>query len=124
MATVAVTQAFVFNLRRPKLSDRAVRQAFDLAFDFESANKNLFYGQYERLDSYFDNSELAAKGLPEGRELDAAERNSRPGPAGSFHHALQEHRERHAGAGSRQSARGREPARSGRLEARRQCPPQ
>lgn len=69
LATVAVTQAFVFNLRRPKFSDRAVRQAFDLAFDFESANKNLFYGLYERLDSYFDNSELAAKGLPEGREL-------------------------------------------------------
>lgn len=68
-ATVAVTQAFVFNLRRPKFADRAVRQAFDLAFDFESANKNLFYGLYERLDSYFDNSELAAKGLPEGREL-------------------------------------------------------
>jgi microcin C transport system substrate-binding protein len=68
-ATVAYTQAFVFNLRRPKFADRAVRQAFDLAFDFESANKNLFYGQYERLDSYFDNSELAAKGLPEGREL-------------------------------------------------------
>jgi microcin C transport system substrate-binding protein len=68
-ATVAYTQAFVFNLRRPKFADRAVRQAFDLAFDFESANKNLFYGLYERLDSYFDNSELAAKGLPEGREL-------------------------------------------------------
>ncbi|MFM9849355.1 MAG: extracellular solute-binding protein [Hyphomicrobiaceae bacterium] len=69
-ATVAVTQAFVFNLRRPKFADRAVRQAFDLAFDFESSNKNLFYGLYERLDSYFDNSELAAKGLPEGRELE------------------------------------------------------
>lgn len=69
LATVAVTQAFVFNMRRQKFADRAVRQAFDLAFDFESANKNLFYGQYQRLDSYFDNSELAAKGLPEGREL-------------------------------------------------------
>lgn len=68
-ATVAYTQAFVFNLRRPKFADRAVRQAFDLAFDFESANKNLFYGLYQRLDSYFDNSELAATGLPEDREL-------------------------------------------------------
>lgn len=70
LATVAVTQAFVFNMRRPKFADRAVRQAFDLAFDFESANKNLFYGLYQRLDSYFDNSELAATGLPEGRELE------------------------------------------------------
>ena len=70
LATVAVTQAFVFNLRRPKFADRAVRQAFDLAFDFETANKNQFYGLYQRLDSYFDNSELAATGLPEGRELE------------------------------------------------------
>ena len=69
MATVAATQAFVFNLRRAKFADRAVRRAFELAFDFESANKSLFYGLYERLNSYFDNSELAAKGLPEGREL-------------------------------------------------------
>ena len=39
--------------------------------DFETANKSLFYGLYYRLNSYFDNSELAATGLPEGRELDA-----------------------------------------------------
>ncbi len=70
LSTVAVTQAFVFNLRRPKFADRAVRQAFDLAFDFETANKNQFYGLYQRLDSYFNNSELAATGLPEGRELE------------------------------------------------------
>ena len=69
LATVANTQAFAFNMRRSKFADRAVRQAFDLAFDFEGANKNLFYGLYQRLDSYFDNSELAATGLPEGREL-------------------------------------------------------
>jgi microcin C transport system substrate-binding protein len=64
-------QAFVFNLRRPQFQDRRVRQAFNLAFDFEWANKNLFYGQYERVGSYFQNSELAA--LPEpptGSELE------------------------------------------------------
>ncbi len=61
-------QAFVFNLRRKKFADRRVRRAFNLAFDFEWANRNLFHGQYTRTNSFFSNSELAAKGLPEGRE--------------------------------------------------------
>jgi microcin C transport system substrate-binding protein len=64
-------QSFVLNLRRPQFQDRRVRQAFNLAFDFEWANKNLFYGQYARVGSYFEGSELAApKALPEGRELE------------------------------------------------------
>ncbi|MBM3545215.1 MAG: ABC transporter substrate-binding protein [Alphaproteobacteria bacterium] len=64
-------QSFVFNLRRPQFQDRRVRQAFNHAFDFEWANKNLFYGQYARVGSYFQGSELAApKALPEGRELE------------------------------------------------------
>jgi microcin C transport system substrate-binding protein len=63
-------QCFVLNLRRPQFADRRVRQAFNLAFDFEWANKNLFYGQYARVGSYFEGSELAApKALPQGREL-------------------------------------------------------
>jgi microcin C transport system substrate-binding protein len=67
-------QAFVLNLRRPQFQDRRVRQALNLAFNFEWANKNLFYGQYERVASYFQNSELAApKALPEGRELEILE---------------------------------------------------
>jgi len=67
-------QAFVLNLRRPQFQDRRVRQALNLAFNFEWANKNLFYGQYERVGSYFQNSELAApKALPEGRELEILE---------------------------------------------------
>jgi len=64
-------QCFVLNLRRPQFEDRRVRQAFSLAFDFEWANKNLFYGQYARVGSYFQNSELAAEaGPPQGRELE------------------------------------------------------
>ena len=48
-----------------------MRQAFNLAFDFEWANKNLFYGQYARVGSYFQGSELAAPAaLPQGRELE------------------------------------------------------
>lgn len=62
-------QAYAFNLRRPLFQDPRVRQALAYAFDFEWANQNLFYGQYERTESYFSNSELASKGLPSAEEL-------------------------------------------------------
>ncbi|WP_035459181.1 extracellular solute-binding protein [Microvirga flocculans] len=64
-----VMQAFVLNLRRDKFKDPRVRRAFNLAFPFEELNKTLFYGQYERVGSYFSGLELASSGLPEGREL-------------------------------------------------------
>ncbi|MFC4260484.1 extracellular solute-binding protein [Marinobacter lacisalsi] len=63
-------QAFVFNTRQDVFSDPKVREAISYAFDFDWANRNLFYDQYERTDSYFENSELASSGLPQGRELD------------------------------------------------------
>ena len=64
-------QCFVLNLRHPQFADRRVRQAFNLAFDFEWANKNLFYGQYARVGSYFQGTELTAPAeLPQGRELE------------------------------------------------------
>ncbi|HTN32579.1 MAG TPA: extracellular solute-binding protein, partial [Marinobacter sp.] len=63
-------QGFIYNTRRSVFSDPKVREALAYAFDFEWANKNLFYGQYTRTDSYFENSELASSGLPEGRELE------------------------------------------------------
>jgi microcin C transport system substrate-binding protein len=62
-------QAFVYNTRRDVFSDRKVREALAYAFDFEWTNKNLFFGQYARTESYFSNSELAATGLPAGDEL-------------------------------------------------------
>ncbi|MBM3518341.1 MAG: ABC transporter substrate-binding protein [Alphaproteobacteria bacterium] len=62
-------QAFVFNTRLAKFQDPRVREAIGQGFDFEWANKNLFYGQYTRTDSYFSNSELAARGLPGPAEL-------------------------------------------------------
>lgn len=65
-----VMQAFVFNLRRDKFKDWRVRRAFNLAFDFEEANKTLMFNEYVRIDSYFFGTELAAKGLPQGRELE------------------------------------------------------
>jgi len=62
-------QGFAFNIRRDIFKDPKVREALASAFDFEWSNRNLFYGQYTRSRSYFDNSELAATGLPEGMEL-------------------------------------------------------
>ncbi len=62
-------QAFAFNIRREKFQDARVRLAFNYAFDFEKMNKLIFYGQYKRITSYFENTELAATGLPSGKEL-------------------------------------------------------
>ncbi len=63
-------QGFVFNLRNPLFQDRRVRKALGLAFDFEWANTKLFFNEYTRSSSYFSNSDLAAKGLPKGLELE------------------------------------------------------
>ncbi|MBN8959402.1 MAG: ABC transporter substrate-binding protein [Rhizobiales bacterium] len=86
---MGVMQSFAFNIRRAKFADPRVRDAFNYAFDFEEMNKQLFYSQYFRIDSYFKGTELAwnwrpepgteataaaaipaaASGLPEGQEL-------------------------------------------------------
>ena len=67
-------QAFIYNIRRPVFQDESVRKALAYAFDFEWSNKQFAYGAYTRTDSYYENSELAAEGLPEGRELELLER--------------------------------------------------
>lgn len=67
-------QGFVFNTRKPVFRDPKVRQALAYGFDFQWANRNLFFDQYTRTNSYFENSELASSGLPEGPELDILER--------------------------------------------------
>src|SRR6266478_4153310 len=66
-------QGFAYNLRRPLFQDPRLREALAYAFDFEWSNKNLFYGAYKRTRSYFDNSELAATGVPQGEELQILE---------------------------------------------------
>ncbi|MEZ2144422.1 extracellular solute-binding protein [Bradyrhizobium sp. DN5] len=66
-------QAFVVNIRRPQFKDARVRRAFNYAFDFEEMNKQLFFGQYKRINSYFEGTELAATGLPKGEELQILE---------------------------------------------------
>jgi microcin C transport system substrate-binding protein len=88
-------QGFAFNTRREKFQDPRVRQAFNKVFDFEEMNRQMFFGQYRRIGSYFDGTELAwdwrpsggesedaaaftaqpaaANGLPEGKELEILE---------------------------------------------------
>ena len=71
--SVGVMQAFVFNLRRDKFKDPRARRAFNFAFDFEEMNKQIFFGQYKRIASFFEGTELAATDLPQGRELEILE---------------------------------------------------
>ncbi|WP_246659147.1 extracellular solute-binding protein [Rhizobium sp. FY34] len=65
-----VMQAYVPNLRRDTFKDARVREALNYAYDFEDLNKNLAFGGLNRVDSFFWGTDLAAKGLPEGRELE------------------------------------------------------
>ncbi len=62
-------QGFFLNMRRDKFSDVRVRKALGMAFDFEWTNKNLFYGLYERTQSFFENSPMKANGAPSAEEL-------------------------------------------------------
>jgi microcin C transport system substrate-binding protein len=62
-------QGFVMNLRRAQFQDIRVRQALGLALDYEWMNRQLFYGQYKRIHSFFNNSELGARGMPSEDEL-------------------------------------------------------
>ncbi len=66
-------QGFLINTRRDKFKDPKVREALNWAYDFESMSKNLFFGQYKRINSYFAGSELASSGLPSGKELEILE---------------------------------------------------
>ncbi|TMJ29909.1 MAG: ABC transporter substrate-binding protein [Alphaproteobacteria bacterium] len=73
MRSRGVMQAFAFNIRRDKFKDPRLRRAFNFAFDFEEMNKQIFYGQYRRISSYFDGTELASSGIPGGQELEILE---------------------------------------------------
>jgi microcin C transport system substrate-binding protein len=61
-------QGWFFNLRRPALKDPRIREAIGCVFDFQWTNKNLMYDAYERTTSYFENSDMAAKGPPDAEE--------------------------------------------------------
>lgn len=66
--TPSGTQGFFINTRRDYLKDPRVRRALDLAFDFEWTNRNVFYGLYDRTQSFFENSPMKAEGEPSEAE--------------------------------------------------------
>lgn len=66
-------QGFVLNQRRALFQDRLVRQALTQPFDFETMNRTLFFGFNTRTSSYFQGTELASSGLPQGKELEILE---------------------------------------------------
>ena len=95
---LGIMQAFVFNLRREKFQDPRVRLAFNYAFDFEEMNKQMFFGSYKRIASYFDGTDLAATGLPTGRELELLETVRDKVPPELFKKPYHESDQRHARA--------------------------
>jgi len=66
---IGTAQGFVFNLDRPQFEDPRVREAIRLMVNFEWMNESLFYGLYERPTSFWDNSPLAATGVPDAGEV-------------------------------------------------------
>ena len=82
-------QAFVLNLRRDQFKDARLRRAVNFAFDFEEMNKQLFFGQYKRINSYFFGTDLASSGVPEEEELAILETVRDKVPAEVFTKAYQ-----------------------------------
>ncbi len=106
IARLGIVQAFIFNLRRPKFSDRRVRQALALAYGFDEVNRSLFHGQLTRPRSYFPQTEFEASGplsdaerrvlatvpeAPEAGALEAASEASRQsqGSRSALYNALE-----------------------------------
>ncbi|HCP80247.1 MAG TPA: ABC transporter substrate-binding protein [Octadecabacter sp.] len=67
--SIGSAQAFIFNLREPKFQDPKVREAIRLMFNFEWSNETLFYGIYDRVESFWQNSHLQARGVPSDGEI-------------------------------------------------------
>ena len=110
-----IMQAFAFNTRRDKFKDPRVRRAFNYAFDFEEMNKQIFFGQYRRINSFFEGTELASSGLPEGARARNPADGEGQGAAGSLHHRLHQSEGRRCGGGAQQHARGVAAVPRGRL---------
>lgn len=77
-------QGMIFNTRRPKFQDIRVRKALSMAFDYDWMNREMFYGQYERTRSYFEDSPFAATGMPSDAELKLLEPLRKNLPASVF----------------------------------------
>lgn len=66
-------QAYFFNTRLDKFADVRVRKALTLALDFETINRTIYFGKYQRLTSYYGNQVISARGIPQGREREILE---------------------------------------------------
>ena len=88
-------RAFAFNMRRDKFKDMGVRRAFDFAFDFEKMNKQFFFGQYRRVNSYFESTELALFRATAGGGAQHPGTAARQGAARGFHHPVYQPCRRH-----------------------------
>lgn len=66
---IASGQGFLLNLRREKFQDPKVREAIGLMFNFEWSNQTLFYGLYSRINSIWENTQMAAKGAASPAEV-------------------------------------------------------
>jgi microcin C transport system substrate-binding protein len=62
-------QGFLINTREPQFKDQRVRHALALAFDYDWMNRMMFYGQYRRTSSYWQDSPFGATGTPSEKEL-------------------------------------------------------
>ena len=82
--TPSGTQGFFINTRREQLKDPRVREALDLAFDFDWSNRNIFYGLYQRTESFFENSPMKAEGEPSAAERTLLEGLGVPVPKGAL----------------------------------------
>lgn len=67
--TPGTMQGYFFNQRRAPFDDIAVRQAINLLYDFETIKRTILYNQYERINSYFPNSEYGVNGPPTPEEI-------------------------------------------------------
>ena len=66
---ITTAQGFIFNLKKEKWNDPAVRDAVRMLFNFEWSNETLFYGLYSRPESFWGGSDLAATGVPSPEEV-------------------------------------------------------
>ena len=108
-------QGWFFNLRRPAFHDPRVREAIGYAFDFEWTNHNLMYDAYKRTTSYFENSDLKAKGPPTEAEKALLEPFRDKLPAAVFGETLPAAGLRRLRPGPQSAAQGRGTFRGGRL---------
>ena len=113
------SQGWYFNTRREQFKDPRVREAIGLAFDFEWTNKNIMYGIYKRVVSYFQNTAMEAKGKPGPEELALLEPFRDKLPEAAFGERLCPARRRWFGQRSRHAEARRRIAARGGLHTRR-----